>query len=127
MVSWVTPLSQLVMAYFMIRAIPTARATRTMIIIVQIVIGVRLLTLASLRSDALLRFRLLLIVVTATGFLPESTAYRHHHGAAVPDKRRTLPVPRNHSSSRASGRTPEGHPRQQVFLSVQTLACAGEQ
>ena len=37
-------------------------------IIVQIVIGVRLLALASLRSDALPRFRLLLIVVTATGF-----------------------------------------------------------
>jgi hypothetical protein len=50
------------MAYFMIRAIPTARATRTMMIIVQIVIGVRLLTLASLRPDALLRFRLLLMV-----------------------------------------------------------------
>lgn len=38
----------------MIRAMPTARATRVMMIIVQIVIGVRLLTLASLRSDALL-------------------------------------------------------------------------
>jgi hypothetical protein len=40
---------------------PTARATKTMMIIVQIVIGVRLLTLASLRSDALLFLRLLLI------------------------------------------------------------------
>ena len=68
--------------YFMIRAIPTARATRTIIIIVQIVIGVRLLALASLRSDALLRLRLLFMVVTVTRFLPESIAYRHLPGAA---------------------------------------------
>ena len=48
-----------------------------MMIIVQIVIGVRLLTLASLRSDALLRLRLLLMVVIVTSFLPESITYRH--------------------------------------------------
>jgi hypothetical protein len=40
----------------------TARVTRTMIIIVQTVIEVRLLALASLRSDALLRLRLVLMV-----------------------------------------------------------------
>ena len=54
-----------------------------MMIIVQIVIGVRLLTLASLRSDALLRLRLLLMVVIVTSFLPESITYRHLHGAAA--------------------------------------------
>ena len=37
-------------------------------IIVQIVIGVRLLTFTNLRSDALLRLRLLLMVVTVTTF-----------------------------------------------------------
>jgi hypothetical protein len=47
--------------YFIIRAMPTARATRAIMIIVQIVIGLRLLILTSLRSDALLRLRLLLI------------------------------------------------------------------
>jgi len=40
-----------------------------MMIIVKIVIGVRLLTLASLRSDPLLRLRLVLMVFTTTGFL----------------------------------------------------------
>ena len=120
-------LSQPVMAhrYFMIRAIPTARATRTMMIIVQIVIGLCLLTLASLRSDALLRLRLLLIAVTATGFLPESIAYRHLHGAAVLDKRHTPPVPRSRSSSHADGRTPEEHRHRQLFLSVEILAVGG--
>ena len=38
-----------------------AKATRAMMIMLQIVIGVRLLALASLRSDALLRLRLLLM------------------------------------------------------------------
>jgi hypothetical protein len=46
----------------MIRAIPMARTTRAMMIIVQIVMGVRLLTLASLRSEDLLRLRLVLMV-----------------------------------------------------------------
>jgi hypothetical protein len=49
------------MRYFIIRAMPTARATKAIMIIVQIVIGLRLLILTSLRSDALLRLRLLLI------------------------------------------------------------------
>jgi len=40
---------------------PIARATKAMTIIVQIVTGTRLLILASLRSDALLRLRLLLM------------------------------------------------------------------
>jgi len=41
----------------MVRASPTARTTKPITIIVQIVIGARLLTLASLRCNALLRLR----------------------------------------------------------------------
>ena len=47
--------------YLQVRARPTATTTRAIITIVQIVVGLRLLALASLRSDCLL-FRLLLIL-----------------------------------------------------------------
>ena len=61
----------------MIRAIPTARATRTMMIIVQIVIAERLLTLATLRSDALLFLRLLFIKAHGGIGIPEPIVSRY--------------------------------------------------
>ncbi|MBI2869902.1 MAG: hypothetical protein HYX96_08775 [Chloroflexi bacterium] len=49
----------------MTRAMPAARAARAIMIIVQIVTGLRLPDLASLRSDALLCLRLVLITFTS--------------------------------------------------------------